>query len=231
MKIVERMLDAYESVKSNLNCHAPGYPLVKTLRQCVHLGIGVFGESLGDGFGEEKYNSNPGVQCILNALEKEDSRPLWVGLWGGANTLAQALWQISRTKNSEETKRLLSRLRIHAISDHDNSAKWIRQNFGSDLFYIVTPSNGTTAGTKEYCRAVWPGISADTNGHGSEDGIHGGGFSGKLSRDNAPSTTVTFSSAGTYHLILQVTGARKFPLRRYQRIVFEVSDEIKWDFR
>ena len=25
---------------------------------------------------------------------------------------------------------------------------------------------------------MWPGISADTNGHGSEDGIHGGGFSG-----------------------------------------------------
>lgn len=83
MKIVERMLDAYESVKFNLDRHAPGYPLVKTLRQCVHLGIGVFGESLGDGFGEEKYNSNPGVQCILNALEKEDSRPLWVASGAG----------------------------------------------------------------------------------------------------------------------------------------------------
>lgn len=402
LKIVERMLDAYESVKPNLERHAAGYPSAETLWQCVHLGIRAFGEALGNGFGEEKYNSNPGVQCILAALEKEDPRPLWVGLWGGANTLAQALWQISRTKSGEETKRLLSRLRIHAISDQDNSAKWIRQNFGSDLFYIVTPSNGTTAGTKEYCRAVWPGISADTNGHGSEDGIHGGGFSGAdtslvskrwiwehirskgalgkqypktvfimegdtpaflglipnglnvperpdyggwsgryrqavspenttiwsgdadavsgndgknhrspqaslwrwrsdfqydfaarmewtvtdsfeegshppvvklkqpqyqavragetvtldasdsfssdgaplsyrwfwyseagtggvpgaLSRDNAPSTTVTFSSAGTYHLILQVTGARKLPLRRYQRIVFEVSDEI-----
>lgn len=406
VKIVKRMLDAYESVKPNLDCHAPGYPSAETLRQCVHLGIPEFGKALGDGFGEEKYNRNPGVQCILAALEKEDSRPLWVGLWGGANTLAQALWQISRTKSSEEIKRILSRLRIHSISDQDNSAKWIRQNFGSDLFYMVTPSNGTTAGTKEYCRAVWPGISADTNGHGSEDGIHGGGFSGadtslvskrwirehiqskgvlgkqypktvfimegdtpaflglipnglnmperpdyggwsgryrqavspentpiwsgdadsvlgndgkkhhspqaslwrwrpdfqydfaarmewtvtdsfeegshppvvnlkqsryqairvgqtvtidasdsgspdgaplfyrwfwyseagtggvpgKLSPDNTPSTTVTFFSAGTYHLILQVTGARKFPLCRYQRIVFEVSNEIEGGF-
>ena len=91
VKIVERMLDAYESVKPNLDRHAAGYPSAETLRQCVHLGISTFGEALGNGFGEEKYNSNPGVQCILAALEKEDPRPLWVGLWGGANTLAQAL--------------------------------------------------------------------------------------------------------------------------------------------
>lgn len=177
-KIVDRILDAYEQVKKNLDCHASGYPSSEELREKVFYGIPAFGKAFNEGFGEKKYENNPGVQCIIKALESPDPRPLWIGLWAGANTLAQALWQLSERKSKEEMKKILKKLRIHSISDQDYSTKWIRANFGESLFYIVTPSDGGFEGTKEYFRAVWPGISADENGHGSEDGIHGGGFHG-----------------------------------------------------
>ncbi len=54
----------------------------------------------------------------------------------------------------------------------------MRENFGDKLFYIVSPSLGTIRGSKNYALAVWPGISADTNRHGSCDGRTSGGFKG-----------------------------------------------------
>lgn len=177
-KIVKNMLDTYAAAKPNLDRHAPGYPEANVLRARVHSGIPAFGQAPGRGFAEEKYSNNPGVQCIIRAVDAPDPRPVWVGLWGGANTLAQAVWQVSRTRSDAELKRFLHKLRILSISDQDNSAAWIRQNWGSDLFYRVEPSLGTMKGTKQYCCAVWPGISGDNFQHGSEDGIHSGGFTG-----------------------------------------------------
>ncbi|WP_455501417.1 nucleoside hydrolase-like domain-containing protein [Gemmiger sp.] len=177
-KIVQDMLDAYATAKPNLDRHAPGYPGADALRARVYGGIPAFGQAAGRGFAEDKYSNNPGVQCIIRAVDAPDPRPVWVGLWGGANTLAQAIWQVSRTRSDAALKHFLHKLRILSISDQDNSAAWIRQNWGDDLFYRVEPSEGTTKGTKDYCRAVWPGISGDHFQHGSEDGIHGGGFTG-----------------------------------------------------
>lgn len=176
--IVSQILDAYDSIKSNLDHNSGGYPDTQRLRKVVHLGIPAYGQSPGRGFAEKRYQDNPGVQQIIRAVDASDPRPVWIGLWGGANTLAQAIWQVSRTRSGAELDAFLRKLRIHAISDQDNSGKWLRREYGDRLFYIVTPSPGTVAGIKEYFRAVWPGISADQNGHGSEDGIRGGGFSG-----------------------------------------------------
>lgn len=177
-KIVQNMLDAYAAAKPNLDRHASGYPEADALRARVNIGIPAFGQAPGRGFAEKRYNNNPGVQCIIRAVDAPDPRPVWVGLWGGANTLAQAIWQVSCTRSDAELKHFLHKLRILSISDQDNSAAWIRENWGSDLFYRVDPSQGTKQGTKTYCRAVWPGISGDHFQHGSEDGVHGGGFTG-----------------------------------------------------
>ncbi len=175
---VNRLLDAYAAVKPNLDRHAEGYPEAETLRQRVFLGIPAYGAAPGTGFAEKRYLHNPGVQCIIHAVDQAQEDPVWIGLWGGANTLAQAVWQVSRSRSEGELNDFLGKLRIHSISDQDNSAHWLRQQFGDRLFYIVTPSAGSMAGAKEYFRAVWPGISADRHSHGSEDGIHGGGFFG-----------------------------------------------------
>lgn len=178
IKLVHRILDAYAAVKSNLDCHASGYPNAEKLRQILCLGIPAFGHRFGNGFGEKQWQDNPGVLQIIRAVDNPDPRPVWIGLWGGANTLAQAIWQVSQTRSEEKVTAFLSKLRIHSISDQDNSGKWLREHYGSRLFYIVTPTTGTVSGSKEYYRAVWPGISGEKNNHGSEDGTHGGGFFG-----------------------------------------------------
>lgn len=171
VRMIYRLLDGYEKVKGNLDQHAEGYPDPDYLRSVTCCGIPAFGAGPGDGFAEEKYKENPGVRRILDAASRADDRQLWIGLWGGANTLAQAIWTAEQQMQESEFGDCLKKLRIYSISDQDHAGRWIRKRYGDRLFYIVTPSPGDTSGSREYYKAVWPGISADRNGHGSIDGI------------------------------------------------------------
>jgi hypothetical protein len=92
-----------------------------------------------------------GSEFIIKELEKEDDRPLWISVWGGANTLAQSLYKIKKTKSQNEAKELISKVRVYTISDQDDSGIWIRNNFPG-LFYIVTPGDN-------YGSATWTGIN------------------------------------------------------------------------
>ena len=56
--------------------------------------------------GVGKGKDSEGSDWIIQMLEKEDSRPLWVTVWGGPNTLAQALYKIRETKSEAEAKRI-----------------------------------------------------------------------------------------------------------------------------
>ena len=40
----------------------------------------------------------PGAEAIVRAADTADARPLWVSVWGGANTLAQALLHVRATR-------------------------------------------------------------------------------------------------------------------------------------
>ncbi len=82
---------------------------------------------------------------LLSAADRDDPRPLWVSVWGGANTLAQALWDARRDRSPEELQTLVSRLRVYTISDQDDAGPWLRRV--PELFYIVSPS---TTDWKEY---------------------------------------------------------------------------------
>ncbi|SFV00943.1 DUF1593 domain-containing protein [Pseudoduganella namucuonensis] len=137
------IIDAYGRVQPNLLKHEPGFPKAETLKAVVRSGSPLYGmQGVGDG------RDSQGSDAIIKALEKNDTRPLWVSVWGGANTLAQALYRISHDRTPEQTARLLSKLRVYTISDQDDSGIWIRTRF-PDLFYIVSPGgygNGTWTG-------------------------------------------------------------------------------------
>ena len=92
---------------------------------------------------------SPGSDLIIQRLEAGDPRPLWVSVWGGANTLAQALYRLRATRSEPELQRLLGKLRVYAISDQDDSGPWIRREF-PQVFYIVSPGG--------YAAATWAGI-------------------------------------------------------------------------
>ncbi len=57
---------------------------------------------------------------ILTDVENEP-RLLWVCVWGGSNTLAQAFYKIRQTRSEADTKGLTNKLRAYSISDQDDS--------------------------------------------------------------------------------------------------------------
>lgn len=170
-KIIHDLIDAYAKVRKNLLIHSKGWPEAEYLHSVTCSGINVLGICKGIGFAHKRYVENAGVRRIIEAVDKKDSRPINIGLWGGANTLAQAIWQVQNTRSAEEFDRFLSKMRIYGISDQDRASLWIRKNYGNRLFYIVSPSKGSVWGSKNYWRATWPGISSDDFKHGSEDGV------------------------------------------------------------
>jgi hypothetical protein len=150
--LIHRQLDAYAQVRDNLLKHAPGFPSAESLRAVTAVGQPAYGmPAVGEG------KSSSGSRLLLAAADKKDERPLWVSVWGGANTLAQALFDARRERSPDVLKALVAKLRVYTISDQDDTGPWLRREF-PELLYIVSPS-GTD--WKEYWRATWTGISGD----------------------------------------------------------------------
>jgi hypothetical protein len=160
--VILTLLDAYEKVQPNLLTHAKGFPTAASLRAIVAAGQTGYGmAAVGDG------KATAGSDLVLRAAAKNDPRPLWVLAWGGANTLAQALADARRTMPPADVERLVSRLRVYAISDQDDAGPWLRREFPA-LRWIGIPS---TQNGDEYYFATWTGISGDRfyrNGAGAD---------------------------------------------------------------
>ena len=145
------VIKAYEKVQPNLIQHDPDFPDARTLFPLVKQGLPKYGmEGVGDGSDSE------GSEWIISVLKEDDDRPLWISVWGGANTLAQALYKIRKTGTKTETKKLIAKLRVYTISDQDDSGIWIRKNF-PELFYIVSPGD-------DYGSATWNAINSYIDG-------------------------------------------------------------------
>jgi cellulose-binding protein len=146
------IVQAYRQVRPNLLLHAQGWPAYEELDQRIFAGQGAYGmAATGEG------KASAGSHALMNAIERNDPRPLWICLWGGANTLAQALIDLRAAHSSSETERLVSKLRVSSISDQDDAGPWIRREFPA-LFYVVKPS---PPNSEEYYQATWTGISGD----------------------------------------------------------------------
>ena len=149
---IRERIEAYGQVRDNLLRHAPGYPPEEHLLSVTKAGLPEFGmQGVGPG------KSSEGSRHIIKVVDKPDDRPVWISVWGGANCLAQALWEIKNTRSKERLDAFISKLRVYTISDQDNSGRWLRLTFPK-LFYIVTPSQ---VGHHEYYKATWTGISGD----------------------------------------------------------------------
>ena len=163
---MHKLIDAYGEVRANLLLHAKSWPTAEYLHAHVFSGPPEYGMA-GTHFsqnGEEvghpstgSDNLSPGAEAIIRAVDRHDPRPVWVCIWGGANTLAQALLHVRTSRSSGELEKFVRKLRVYSISDQDDAGPWIRREF-PELFYIVRPSppNG-----EEYQYATWTGISGD----------------------------------------------------------------------
>ena len=148
---ITKVIKAYDEIQPNLLKHDTDFPEARNLFSLVKQGLPKYG-MLGVGEGKD----SEGSDWIIKVLEEDDERPLWISVWGGSNTLAQALYKIKNNKTEKEVKKLIAKLRVYTISDQDDSGIWIRNHF-PDIFYIVSPGD-------DYGSATWNGINSFIQG-------------------------------------------------------------------
>jgi hypothetical protein len=152
---IRRIIERYGQVLPRLREHDPAYPDAAQLLALVAPGQPGYGlQAIGDG------RDSAGAQLLLRELERPDPRPLWISVWGGANTLAQALHSLRHTRSKQAVDAAVSRLRVYAISDQDDSGAWLRREFPS-LFYIVSPGS--------YAHPTWAAIHREIEGIDNEN--------------------------------------------------------------
>jgi hypothetical protein len=92
-------------------------------------------------------NDSQGSDLLIRLADEDDPRPIYVAAWGGANTLAQAIWRVKQTRSAEDLKRFVRKFRIYTITDQDmqynmrmdraySSHMWLRKEFSDDLLFI-----------------------------------------------------------------------------------------------
>ncbi|MDZ7371238.1 MAG: DUF1593 domain-containing protein [candidate division KSB1 bacterium] len=118
------VVNAYALVRENLLLHASGYPTAEYLKSLIKKGNSGYGMAdVGDG------KSSEGSRHIISVVDRNDPRPVWICIWGGANTLAQALWDVQRSRSAEETERFISKIRVYELAGQDDAGAWMTQTF------------------------------------------------------------------------------------------------------
>ncbi|TWT68365.1 nucleoside hydrolase-like domain-containing protein [Crateriforma conspicua] len=129
-ELFHQIIDAYEKAFPNLKKHADGWADPDHLRSVVASGQTGYGiEDTGPG------KSTAGSKRIIDAVTKDDPRPLWVVVNAGSNTLAQALIDYRASHTAAEVADFVSRLRVFENGAQDNSGAWICAEF-PDIHWI-----------------------------------------------------------------------------------------------
>ncbi len=184
MDILRGTLDAYEKDAPNLMKRSAqtgfrsdeeqqelGYwPSPAYLRSRAMLGSPRLGfAALGDG------NDSAGSEFLIRLAAEPDPRPIWVCVWGGANTFAQAVWRIQQQGDPERLKTFLRKFRVYTITDQDkdwgkdvpfpiSSHQWLRREFAQDLVFLWDESAWLFQ--NETGKANWAVYEKEIQGHG-----------------------------------------------------------------
>lgn len=127
------IIDLYEKDYAGLKAHSPDFPEAAELRPLVKQGV--IDMAPMKGWDEP----TEGSRWIIQQARVEDSRPLWVLVWGGLEDLAQAL---------HDAPDIAPRLRVYWIGGPNkkwsvNSYLYIVENFPG---LLMIESNGTYLG-------------------------------------------------------------------------------------
>jgi lysophospholipase L1-like esterase len=133
---IEKEIDLYEQVLTNLKAHDSDYPSAEYLRSIMTVG----NENKGDLYTDPpdmEVKNTAGEQWIINKLLDDDPRPIHVVSWGGANTTASALWRLkySGEYTEEQFNKAVSKIRIYCIWYQDGGGSWIDENVKEAYIY------------------------------------------------------------------------------------------------
>jgi len=133
--LVHALIDQYAMVVPSLHQHDGRYPTPDVLHALVKKGNPQRGwNSVGHGHDTE------GSNWLVQAMEKRESRPLNICVWGGQTDLAQALWQIKHTRTQVDYETITSNIKIYDIADQDQIFSKIWSSF-PNLFYILNKAD------------------------------------------------------------------------------------------
>lgn len=168
---------SFKSLEKESGKQKIGYwPSADYIRSRTMLGSRGFGyKILGEG------NDSEGSNLIIRLVDEPDDRPLWITVWGGGNTLAQAILRVKKERSEAEVRKFVSKLRVYTITDQDvpwgqrhelktTSHYWMRKQFGRDLFFIWDESAWLTQNALG--RNNWEKYAADIQNHGHLGAIY-----------------------------------------------------------
>ena len=123
-----------------------------------------------------EHNDSPGSELLIRLADEDDPRPIYVAAWGGANTLAQAIWRVKQSRTDDEVRNFVRKFRIYAITDQDmdyahrmdrarSSHQWLRRDFSDDLQFIW--DEGTWQEQCEQGKINWQQHQQDIQGKGA----------------------------------------------------------------
>ncbi len=127
-------------------------------------------------------NRSAGSDLIIKLTDEADDRPLWITIWGGGNTLAQAIWQVKQERTEEQLKGFLNKLRVYTITDQDvpwedrhinypfSSHHWMRREFGKDLLFIWDESAWLSQ--NDFGAKSWKEYATHIQNHGNLGAIY-----------------------------------------------------------
>lgn len=116
---------------------SPAYLRARTMLGSLKLGFKQLGAE----------NHSAGSDFLIRLADEKDERPIYVAVWGGANTFAQAVWRVQQERTPEQLKAFLAKFRVYTITDQDkdwgakvpfeiSSHQWLRRDFERDLTFI-----------------------------------------------------------------------------------------------
>lgn len=135
------LLDLYDQVDENLRAHDPLYPTADHLRTVTWQGrSGTWGKPVEAIIGPDR--DSEASQALIRIVDRDDPRPVWIGVWGGPADLAQALWTVRQTRTPDAVRRFVDKLRVFMIGlgdqpAQDGSGRWLLDEF-PELFVIVS---------------------------------------------------------------------------------------------
>lgn len=149
---IVQWVKAYGQVRENLMKHSTGWPETDALLGMIKKGTktgrnadfdirkGIaqkpdahlpLDEILGEGKDTEA------SMHIIDVIDRDDPRPVWIPIWGGSIELAQALWRVRNDRSKADVEKFVAKLRVYAWGHQDASGPWILENF-PDIPYIVS---------------------------------------------------------------------------------------------
>ena len=129
-EMIRERIEAYRKVYPDLTNHAGGYPTPDKLLTLVKAGcLSRMTENTGQG------KSTEGSRHIMEVVDRDDPRPVWVTVWGAATDLAQALWDVKNKRSPKEAVEFVSKLRVYDIAGQDDGGAWICHTF-PEIFYL-----------------------------------------------------------------------------------------------